>query len=89
MDLGQIVHLGNKEDLWIIIEIHKKTIKGIVKNKVFKWLSNKPNVMPKYKPYTRARMGTSTKANLKLLNSFQTKELERLKKLDFCELEGI
>lgn len=90
MKLGDVVHLnGDESSSWVLMQLNKKTIKGMIKNKVFKWLPDKTNVMPKYKPYTKTRMESATEVNLKTLNALQAREFERLKKLGFCELEGI
>lgn len=87
MNLGQIVHLGNSEDFWIVMEQNWKTCKGIAKAKVFKKLPKKENLFPIFKPYTKERMTKSSKANINKMNEEEAKEYLRLKSLHFIEMK--
>ena len=87
MDLGQIVHLNNNEDFWIVMEQNWKTCKGIAKAKVFKRLPKKENIVPVFKPYTKNRMAKSSKANFNQMNEEEMKEYKRLKSLNFIEMQ--
>lgn len=74
-------------DCWVTIEKHKKTIKGIVKTGYFKKLPVKDNVVPQYKIYTKQRASMGSVVSIGELNGSMKKELERLKKNKFIELE--
>lgn len=87
MNLGQIVHLGNSEDFWIVMEQNWKTCKGIAKAKVFKRLPKKENLIPVFKPYTKDRMSRSSKADFSKMNEEEVKEYQRLKSLHFVEMK--
>lgn len=87
MGLGQVVHLkGSEADFWVLMEENKKTCKGVTRTKVFKKLQNQENIMPQSKPYTRARLESSSSADLKKMNKYEAKEYNRLKSLRFVEM---
>lgn len=87
MGLGQVVHLkGSEADFWVLMEENKKTCKGVTRTKVFKKLPNQENIMPQSKPYTRAKLESSSSADLKKMNKYEAKEYNRLKSLRFVEM---
>lgn len=87
MGLGQVVHLkGNEADFWVLMEENKKTCKGVTRTKVFKKLPNQENIMPQSEPYTKARLESSSSADLKKMNKYEAKEYNRLKSLRFVEM---
>lgn len=86
MNLGQIVHLNDPKDFWVIIERYKKTCKGIVKTKLFKKLQL-GNRIPEFKPYTKARMSYATVVKPSDMDKVMYAEYVKLSQANFVEWE--
>lgn len=84
MNLGQIVQLNNPNEFWVIMELYKKTCKGIVKTKFFKKLQSE-NKVPEFRPYTKNRMSYAKVVKPSSLEKDMFSIYEKMNKMNFVE----